>query len=219
MGMDIIDALALAAVCVLIAVLVGGAVSVDDPLHRLVGTVVAELAPFAIGVALATIVLAPDNDNGNGNGNGNGHDDGSPGTQPDDHRRLNRTLADVGGTAVGATIIGLSIAPTDEVPMVAAGRSPLGLLVIVGFSLLISYVIVFEAGFGDQHARTAHEGLFQRPVTETVASYLIALVVSAVMLAFFGRIRFDDPLRLLVDHVVVLGLPACIGGAAGRLAV
>ena len=222
-GMDVLDAMALATVCVFAAVLVVGAIHLGGPLHLMAGTVVAELAPFAIGVALASVVFASgdDGDDGGSGGGGGGHsvDAGSTPSTGGDERPLNRTIADLGGTVVGAAIVGLSIAPTDEVPMLAAGRTPLGLLAIVGFSLIISYVIVFEAGFGQQDARTTHQGLFQHPVTETVASYLVALVVAAVMLAFFGRIRFDDPLRLLADHVVVLGFPACVGGAAGRLAV
>ena len=216
--MDVLDAMALATVCVLAAVLVVGAIHLGGPLHLMAGTVVAELAPFAIGVALASAVFAS-GDGDDGGGGGHSVDARATPSTGGDERPLNRTIADLGGTVVGAAIVGLSIAPTDEVPMLAAGRTPLGLLAIVGFSLIISYVIVFEAGFGEQDARTAHQGLFQHPVTETVASYLVALVVAAVMLAFFGRIRFDDPLRLLADHVVVLGFPACVGGAAGRLAV
>lgn len=209
-GIDSIKAVALAAVCVLASLLVVGAVRIDGPLPLLVGSVVTELAPFAIGAGLASAVLAPTSGDGDGDARSTPRDVGPS---------LNRTVADLGGATVGAVVVGLSIAPTDEVPMIAAGRSPLGLLVIVGFSLLISYLIVFEAGFGDQEGRTVHAGLFQHPITETVASYLVALVVSAVMLAFFGRFQLDDPIRLTIEHVVILGLPACVGGAAGRLAV
>ena len=36
-------------------------------------------------------------------------------------------------------------------------------------SLVISYGIVFEAGFGDQQARREQQGILQHPVTETMA--------------------------------------------------
>jgi uncharacterized membrane protein len=39
------------------------------------------------------------------------------------------------------------------------------------------------------------------------------------MLWFFQRWTFADPFDLVLQQVVVLGLPATIGGAAGRLAV
>ena len=47
----------MAAGCLILAVLVVGAVRIDDPASLVVGTVVTELAPFAIGVALSSVVL------------------------------------------------------------------------------------------------------------------------------------------------------------------
>ena len=44
-------------------------------------------------------------------------------------------------------------------------------------------------------------------------------ILSAAMLALFGRLRFGDPWSLWLSHTIVRGLPAAIGGAAGRLAV
>ena len=84
-------------------------------------------------------------------------------------------------------------------------------------SLLASYGIVFVAGFGDQEGRHTQEGPFQRPITETVVSYLVSLGVAAVLLWLFqrGGAPFDD----LLTRVVVLGFPAAVGGAAGRLAL
>jgi putative integral membrane protein (TIGR02587 family) len=216
-ALDSVDAVALAAVCVVLSVLVVGAVRLDDPLSLTIGTLITELAPFAIGVALASVVLAGGSDDEQDD-DSESQADPQPDPQPDDHQ-LNRTVADVGGAVVGAVVVGLSIAPTDEVPLVASSLGPAGLLVMVAFSLVASYVIVFEAGFGDQRGRRSHAGLFQQPITETVVSYLLALVVGTVMLVFFGRISLDDPARLMLDHAVVLGLPACIGAAAGRLAV
>jgi uncharacterized membrane protein len=38
------------------------------------------------------------------------------------------------------------------------------------------------------------------------------------MLVFFDRLRLDQPMFDVLGQVVVLGLPAAVGGAAGRLA-
>jgi putative integral membrane protein (TIGR02587 family) len=120
---------------------------------------------------------------------------------------------------VGATIIAFNIAPTDEIPMLAAATSPLWLLLIVGASLLISYGIVFEANFADQQQRKQQQGIFQSPLSETVASYLVSLFAAAFMLWFFEQLSFNDPWRMWLDHTLLLSLPATVGGAAGRLAI
>lgn len=63
------------------------------------------------------------------------------------------------------------------------------------------------------------QGLFQSPVGETCFSYLISLVVSMSMLWLFQMVSFSDPPGMWVSYAVVLGFPAAVGGAAGRLAV
>ena len=47
----------------------------------------------------------------------------------------------------------------------------------------------------------------------------MAVLAAAGMLFFFGVLHADDPWPLVLNHVVVLGLPAAVGGAAGRLAI
>jgi len=132
---------------------------------------------------------------------------------------LNATLADLGATVIGATIIAFNVAPTDEIPMLAAAISGPWLLAIMAVSLMISYGIVFEAGFSDQNKRRQQRGIFQRPLSETVASYLVSLVAAALMLLVFQKVTFADPGSMWLSFTIILGLPATIGGAAGRLAI
>lgn len=125
----------------------------------------------------------------------------------------------MGGTLIGATIIAFNIAPTDEITMLAAAASPPWELAMIATSLLISYGIVFQAGFSDQQKRREQKGIFQRPSSETIMSYLVSLLASAFMLWFFQKLTFSDPWTMWLDHTLMLGLPATIGGAAGRLAI
>ncbi len=103
--------------------------------------------------------------------------------------------------------------------MITANLSPLRLIALVFFSLIVSYGITFEAGFANQQARLEQQGLFQRPLGETVFSYLLALVVALVLLWIFKQLEVADPWHVWLDRTLVLGLPAAIGGSAGRLAV
>ena len=136
---------------------------------------------------------------------------------PADKTSINATLADIGATLIGATIIAFNIAPTDEVAMLAAAVSPLGQLAIIAASLLISYGIVFEAGFTNQKKRMQQQGIFQRPLSETVACYLVSLLAAAFMLWFFQQVSLEDPWQMWLSYTLLLGLPASVGGAAGRI--
>ena len=101
--------------------------------------------------------------------------------------------------------------------MLASAMSPGWQVLVVAASLALSYAVVFVAGFSGQGRRIRQSGLFQRPVTETLITYLAALAVSAVLLWVFQR-ELGPPADLLA-RVVVLGLPAAVGGAVGRLAI
>jgi putative integral membrane protein (TIGR02587 family) len=126
-------------------------------------------------------------------------------------------VADFGATIIGAIFLSFSIAPTDEIPMLAAELDYSHSLALIGLSLLLSYIIVFASGFGaGQHEQP---GPFQSPLTETVLAYVLSLLVALISLSLFDQIALDDPLGHVVAMVLVLGLPATIGGAAGRLVV
>src|SRR3546814_18515939 len=89
---------------------------------------------------------------------------------------LNPPVADLGATVLGAAFIGLSIAPTDEVPMIASTLDPAWHLVVVAVSLATSYAIVFVAGFSRQDRRHSQQGIFHSSGVETIVTYIAALV-------------------------------------------
>ena len=101
--------------------------------------------------------------------------------------------------------------------MLAAELDYAHLLALIGLSLLLSYIIVFASEFGT--GQGTQPGPFQSPLTETVMAYLVSLLVALLSLYLFDQIELDDPLGRTVSLVLVLGLPATIGGAAGRLDV
>lgn len=183
-------------------------ITFDTPPIEALGKVLYEAMPFCLGVALATNLL-------HGGRTDTGDKDDAASSSDDEG--LHATIADLGATAIGATFICLSIAATDEIPMLASAMSPAWLLVVVAASLAASYAVVFVAGFSKQDQRHAHEGVFQRPGSETIACYLLSLLISAVLLWFFqrGLQPWSDGLA----RVIVLGFAATIGGAAGRLAI
>jgi putative integral membrane protein (TIGR02587 family) len=202
---DSVEAISVGIICATVMLVLLHEISFSIPLDEALGKVLFESLPFTLGVALANQVLS---------GERGGHGDRQR------HRsEINATLSDVGATLIGAAVIALNIAPTDEVAMLASAFSGGRLLAIIAASLIISYGIVFQSGFADQQKRMQQQGIFQRPMSETLASYLVSLAAAAFMLWFFQRLSFNDPWSLWLRYTLILGLPATIGGAAGRLAV
>ncbi|MEH1864547.1 MAG: TIGR02587 family membrane protein [Nostoc sp.] len=211
-AMDTVEAIAIGLACSAFVLLLLRELTLETSLKESLGKIIFESVPFALGVALANQLLG---DSRNSNGEGQKADS----TTSNQKDELNATFADVGGTLIGATIIAFNIAPTDEITMLAAAASPPWELAMIATSLLISYGIVFQAGFSDQQKRREQKGIFQRPSSETMMSYLVSLLASAFMLWFFQKLTFSDPWTMWLDHTLMLGLPATIGGAAGRLAI
>ncbi|MEG4110455.1 MULTISPECIES: TIGR02587 family membrane protein [unclassified Microcoleus] len=203
-AIDTVEAIAIGIVCAALILFLLREITPETPLQETLGKIIFEGLPFALGVALASGFLSGDR---------------YQSSDSDSEPNINPTLADIGATLIGAMIIAFNIAPTDEIPMLAAGISPPWQLAIIAASLLISYGIVFVAGFTYQAKRQQQQGIFQRPLSETVMAYLVSLVASAFMMFFFHKLSFDDPWSIWLNYTLVLGLPATIGGAAGRLAV
>jgi putative integral membrane protein (TIGR02587 family) len=213
-AVDAVEVVALSLVVVTVVLFLLRQITRDTPTDVAVGKIVHQVLGFAIGASVARQYLTEGRDELDGGG-----DEGSDGESDTEGsgQAFNPTLADVGATAVGSTFIALNIAPTDEVPMLATALDAPWLIAVLGASLVVSYSVVFVAGFSGQRQRRAQQGIFQHPITETVVCYLVSLVAAAAMLAVFHRL--DGPWPVTLSLVIVLGLPACVGGAAGRLAI
>ncbi len=208
-AMETIEAIAIGLVCAALVLVLLREITWETSRNETLGKVVFEGIPFALGVALANQFLSSGR-------NGDDNAQTTPFRRADD---LNETLSDIGATLIGSLIIAFNIAPTDEVAMLAAAVSGPWLLLMIVASLLITYGIVFEAGFANEQRRYQQPGIFQRPLSETVAAYLVSLIAAAAMLFFFHRLDFQNPWSMWLSYTLVLGLPASVGGAAGRLAI
>ena len=212
--LESIEALGLGIVCAAIALMLLRRITLETPLAEALGKLTFEAVPFALGVALARSTLTRDRNS----------------VPP---RRLiprsesfvsptlatlRDALANFDATLLGAIITAFSIAPTEEIPLLAAAIPPLWLLLIMTISLLLSYAIVFASGFSDRTLRL-EQGRLLSPITETLAAYLVALTASMMMLVFFQQLNWQDPWQEWLSDTIVLGLPAAIGGAAGRLLI
>jgi putative integral membrane protein (TIGR02587 family) len=206
-----VEAMAIGILCSTYMLILLREITTDNFLTESLGKIIFESVPFTIGVALANQFLGENNSNTEARNSNKESQNKSD--------QLHATLSDIGATLIGSIVIAFNIAPTDEITMLAASFSPIWLLLIIGTSLLMTYGIVFQAGFSNQQKRQQQQGIFQRPSSETIMAYLVSLLASAFMLWFFQKLTFSDPWTMWLDHTLLLGLPASIGGAAGRLAI
>ncbi len=215
--LESIEALGIGIICAAIALCLLRRITLETPLSEALGKLIFEGVPFSLGVTLARSTLDRRRSSQRRtldtdpvipavavslrNTVGNAFKD---------------TLVDIDATIIGAIVIAFSIAPTEEIPIIASALPPLWLLLVMAASLLISYIIVFASGFTNRQER-AQRGLLLRPVTETLLAYIVVLIASALMLIFFQQLSANDPWQEWLGNIIVLGLPASVGGAAGRI--
>lgn len=210
-----VETLAIGIFCAVLMLILLQQITWESSLSESLGKIIFEGVPFSFGVALSRTILS-----GKRQEDSNVKNESSEPKKKGQKQGIwNDTIADINATFIGAIFIGFAIAPTDEVAMLAGAASPPWLLAIIMASLLISYAIVFAADFTDQKKRRQQQGIFQHPIGETVFCYLLSLLASALMLWFFQQLVFDYSWELWLSYSLILGLPATIGGAAGRIAI
>jgi len=195
-----------------------GELSYDVAPAEIAGKVLIEAMVVSVGVSFANSQLSGKSRTGNDKGgNGEAGEEKQPdGTQDDPERlQLKEDLVDIAATLAGSTVFALNIAPTEEVLMIASRLSPWQQLALLGASLLLCYIILFASGLDES---PVHVGsVFQHPLAETVMACALSLIVAAGLLALLGQREVMSNPATAVAAVVTLGLPAIVGGAAGRI--
>lgn len=186
--------LALSAVCLTVL----GRVELSDPLREMLGKIVVEAAMIAIGVSVGTAQLGAAGDE-NEEGMGDCH---SPGF-----------LGQLMLAGCGAVLLAASVAPTEEIQLLAYEASPIHLFGVIVCSLGVVGTILYLSEFrgAERHVRLGTwTGIF--------ATYCVALVAGVGCLWVFGKL---DGLELcaVLNQAVILGFPASLGASAGRLLV
>jgi len=91
-------------------------------------------------------------------------------------------------------------------------------VLVVVASLAMTLAIVFYADFRGGASLDRGEDPLDHPMSETVAAYAISLLVSLLLLWSFGRTDGVSA-SAIVGQVIMLGVLASFGAAAGRLLV
>jgi putative integral membrane protein (TIGR02587 family) len=173
------------------------------PLDTAARMIAIEGIPSAIGAGLAVTQLRPRLPT---------HDvDRRIERMPQDYQKM---LA----TTVGAVFFGFNIAPTDEPWKMMIEAETYHFPLIVVFSLVVSYMIVFLADFAERRPG-CFEGALGSPLAETLVSYLISFAVAFGFLVAFGHVTAETPIYYAVAATVMLSYVTTIGGSAGRVLI
>lgn len=196
---DSVEEMGLGLVVAAVVLFLLGQIETDHTAFEAIGKIVIEAMTVAIGISIGTSQLG-------------GSSEGA--------KRPAKIDATFGGqiaiAACGAVLFASNVAPTEEILMIASECHLAKLLGIVLLSLGLAALILYYIEFTGSAPLSQTSDSLLNVIVGTVISYAVALMVSAVILWFFGR--FDDvALLTCVAQVVVLGLAATLGSSAGRL--
>lgn len=202
-----------------------GQLTSDMPVSETVSKIVVEAMTVAVGVSVGTAQLGGEDQDEKGMGGDSqaqGDEAEAKRGKENDSREAHESQKEIrfGGqmviAACGAVLFAANVAPTEEIVMIAAETSPRRLLALALLSLLLSALILYFSEFKGARQFVRGGGSPVMTVAGTMMTYAVALVVSALILLFFGR--FDgEALQMCVAQTVVLGVAAALGASAGRL--
>jgi putative integral membrane protein (TIGR02587 family) len=190
-----------------------GEITFDGAWTDILGKTLIETAPVSLGISFSNYHVRNRSREGEED---QPEPDGRSGERQDPERRqLKQDLTDLAATVSGSIVFAYNVAPTEEIIKISSRVSPWRHLVLMLASLGLCYMILFAAGF--QRRRVFVPGPFQSPLAETAMAYAVSLVVALALLYLVGVPEATMTMSALVSTTVVLGLPAGVGAAAGRL--
>lgn len=187
-------------------------------LMEILGKVVIESMVVAIGISVGTAEL--------GQGNGEDKEDEEERKRNGDSSKPaaenNEKEAEDNGlismlvlSVCGAVLFASSVAPTEEILIIAINSTPFHLIFMLVIALLLSIVITY---FSDFIGSRKDETGFYDMILHTLTGFIAAIFSSFVLLWFFGRIEGNGH-EIIIAQVIILTIPGIIGASAGRLLI
>lgn len=167
----------------------------ETPVNEMIGKISLQAVPASIGAMFAESEL---------------------GGEKEEKKRHAGYGGEIFIMAAGALFLGLNIAPTEEMLLIAYKSTAWHSVVLVLVSLLVMHAFVYSVEFhgqADIPPGTPFWSLFLR---FTVVGYAVVLVMSFYLLWTFERTN-GLAVGQIISVLVVLGFPCAVGAAAARL--
>jgi putative integral membrane protein (TIGR02587 family) len=210
---DALEALAIAVLALVAIFWSLGLIGDGQAASIALGRIAVAVAPVSLGVAVANHLLSRDG----------GHPpDGSGLRWPRHIRDRNgwrQIVFELGAAGAASLFLCIAIVPVDDLDAIASRGPVRNLPVVILLSLLVSYSVVFASDFAGEGARHRSGDALQHPMVETVSAYLVALAIALLVLWLFRRLDAETQPFAIYNKVILLGFPASMAAAAGRLAI
>jgi putative integral membrane protein (TIGR02587 family) len=198
-----------------------GVLDLEASTTKVLGETAALGIPLALGGALGSVLFSSQGRDGDDHdddaGADSGDQSGGSGAGDDTMEDLTPLGRDVVSGMLGALFIALPIAPTGEVPTIAAMTDTWRVVLAMPVCLVLCYVILFASGFLEHRGRHHGHGL-AGALWATSTTTLVGVLSATGLLYAFGMLDAASPASQGVRFVAALSIPAVIGAAAGRLA-
>lgn len=119
---------------------------------------------------------------------------------------------------IGGLFLAFNVAPTEEIALIAYQMHLAQSLLLVGISLLLLHVVVYELGFPGEDLRRGETSGWRCFFAFTAPGYALALGVSTFVLWAFGRLEGVSAHEANA-MIVVLSFPAALGCATARVVI
>lgn len=184
-------------------------ITLEMSLQEIVGKVIVESMVMAIGISVGTAQLGQKSDENSGMVG-----DSEEEEKPDSNTPKQYVLLSV-LSVCGAVLLASSVAPTEEIMVMGIQSSFWQLLLMVVLAIALSAVTLYFSDFrGTVHNSTEIEIM----AVHISLCYIISLLVSIVLLWFYGRLD-NVGFHAGLAQTIVLSIPASIGASAGRLLI
>ncbi len=201
-AIDSVEEMGLGLVVAAIVLFLLGQLESDMHAYEIVGKITVEAMTVAIGISVGTSQL----------GGGDDREKGGAEASAKEEITFSGQLVIAG---CGAMLFASNVAPTEEIIMIASEARVQNLLGLALLSIVLTGLILYYIEFTGAGRFVAGQGLLS-VVIGTIVTYAVALVISAAVLWFFGRMD-DVTMNTAAAQVIVLGLAATLGASAGRL--
>lgn len=190
----------------LIVLVVLARITTETTINNGLGMILLQSIPISIGASLGNTIL------------------GKKGESREGSEKENKkapewivTIKSLVATIVGIIFIAFALAVTIEIPMLTAELTYWHELAVLSLTLLIIYLVIYLTEYDPQERQPGTGGLIKGMHAMSLMVFSVVMVFTALTLFLLGRIDSTSPIDWAVSQTLILGLPAAIGGAGGRL--
>lgn len=202
---DSVEEIALALIVSFLFLLLIRRIGFTMSFYEMAGKVIVESMIVAIGISVGTAQL----------GEKEQKDSGMSGEDKEKKEANSKFIKLTVLSICGAVLFSSSVAPTEEILMIAIQSSTSRLIFMILISLFLIFVVLYFSNFkGSKKEETS----LMEMIFQATLCYLSALVVSYGFLYFFGKVA-GHGFYIIIAQVIVLGVPAAVGAAVGRLLI